>query len=144
MTTKLLDFEKILAPCWTASPEECRHLMTLLEHLVDIREKCRRHHPVAPLPPSSEPSEESGTPLTHPLQRPPMRIPKPGSLRAVVRDVLRQAGQPLPRAEIIARAAASRGRPVDEVFRTKVGDVLAHPHDPCFRKISRGVYALNG
>jgi hypothetical protein len=147
MNNKSLDFERLVAPVWEYSIEDARHLITLLEQVVDIRQRCRRNleQPPQVIPPEglrTRPQPVSKL-ETHLLQRPPMRLPKPGSLRAAVRDVLLRAARPLPRAEIIERTAALRGCQVDDVLKTKIGDVLTHRHDPCFRKISRGLYAAN-
>lgn len=148
MKNETLNFENLITPSWEYSIEDLRHLIGLLEQVLDIRQKCRRNldrpPPVMPVIRVEEPQPQAASrPETHLLQRPPMRLPKPGSLRAAVRDVLLRAGGPLPRAEIIERTAILRGCPVDDVLRTKVGDVLTHRHDPCFRKISRGLYAVN-
>lgn len=76
--------------------------------------------------------------------RPPMRAPKPGSLRGAVHAVLRSSAKPLRRAEIIAGAAERKGRKVDENFRAKVGDLLSNPHDPLIQRVAYGTYAFAG
>jgi hypothetical protein len=73
--------------------------------------------------------------------RPPMRAAKAGTLRGDIHDVLRSSGKPLRRIAIIKAVADRRGRPVDEVFRGKVGDVLTNPHDPFLRRVATGTYA---
>lgn len=72
--------------------------------------------------------------------RPPMRAAKPGTLRGDIHDVLRSGGRPMRRIAIIKAVANRRGRPVDETFRGKVGDVLTNPHDPFLRRVEPGTY----
>ena len=74
--------------------------------------------------------------------RPPMRAPKPGTLRAAIHDVLRSSGKPVRRAEIIASASRRLGREIDAKLRAKAGDVLANPHDPFICRVGYGTYRM--
>jgi hypothetical protein len=72
---------------------------------------------------------------------PPMRPPRPGSLRADIHSVL--AMKPtMSRAEIIQ--ALSRIRPDSHKghFVSKVHDTLNRPHDRAIERVGRGVYRL--
>ena len=89
--------------------------------------------------PSASPRMEERPSLP---QRPPMREPKPDSLRAVVHEVLRGSGKPLQRREIAARVAAARGVPVSPALVNAVGNALTNRHDPLIRKHGAGVYAI--
>lgn len=95
---------------------------------------------VPPVPLATMPAVTSTAPKRL-ATRPPMRAAKPGSLRGDIHDVLRSSGKPLRRIAIIKAVADRRGRPVDEVFRGKVGDVLTNPHDPFLRRVATGTYA---
>ena len=73
-------------------------------------------------------------------ERSPMREPKPGSMRGTIHDILRSAGKPMRRAEVIALVASKRGVPIDDALKAKVGDHLTNRHDPFVRKLAQGIY----
>jgi hypothetical protein len=74
--------------------------------------------------------------------RPPMRAPKPGTLRGDIHDILRAARKPIQRTSVIKAVADRRGRPVDKRLAAKVSDLLANPHDPFVTRVSRGFYTV--
>jgi len=93
-----------------------------------------------PVPVAALPSVTSIAPKRL-ATRPPMRAAKPGTLRGDIHEVLRSSGKPLRRIAIIKAVANRRGRPVDQIFRGKVGDVLGNPHDPFLQRVATGTYA---
>lgn len=85
----------------------------------------------------------SAAALPKPLAaRPPMRAPKPGTLRGEIHGILRAAGKPMRRAELIAAVAKGRGQPVDEILTAKVGEIVRNPHDPFLRRVAYGTYGF--
>lgn len=74
--------------------------------------------------------------------RSPMRCPTPGSLRAVIHAILSRKGGAMRRADIVAEVASQKGVEPDANLKAKIGDVLTNQHDPYFKKISYGVYAI--
>ncbi|MFZ4776404.1 MAG: hypothetical protein ACOYM3_13615 [Terrimicrobiaceae bacterium] len=88
-----------------------------------------------------EASHAAQPPARHPLpQRNPMRAPKPSSLRGAIHDLLRTAGKPLQRAQIISEVATLRNDRISENYKAKVGDLLTNRHDPCIRRVGHGIY----
>jgi hypothetical protein len=75
--------------------------------------------------------------------RPPMKAAKAGTLRGEIHEVLRSSGKPLRRAEIIAAVGSRRGCAVDDVFKGKVSDILANPHDLYIERTGHGVYQFS-
>lgn len=72
--------------------------------------------------------------------RAPLRPPKEGSLRHDVHAILREAGGPLRRADIIAAAATKRGVAITESLRCKIGDILCSDLETRIHRVAHGVY----
>jgi len=98
--------------------------------------------PIVSLP-APAPDVPADKPAGGLLKRPPMRAAKPGSLRGAIHAVLSAAAKPLRRAEVIDAVASTRGVPITEVLRTKVGELLRNCHDPYIHRVSHGIYEFN-
>jgi len=134
------------------SPRELADYADRVRTLVDIL----HGNPLPPTPPVSlelsEQPEVAATPIVpaaiSPIsslevpQRAPMRPPKPGSVRAAVHEVLRKAGGPMRRADIVEVVAQMRGEAVNDLLRAKVGEVLCNRHDHLIHKTAPGTYAM--
>jgi len=133
-----------LADLWLMPQAELDSYLEIAGQIRDLRGRLDSpaKPPVAITAPASAapPSQHSPHPLGL-VRRSPLRSPKPGTLRALVHDVLRQAAGPVRRAEVIEAVAALRNTKVDDVLRTKVGDTLTNRHDPFIKKLAQGVYA---
>ena len=130
-----IDYHALIHPFWSLPKEELNRAVELLSEMMQLREKCEGGSPSAPT--------AAGIVDALPAlpKRKPMKEPKEGTLRALVRQVLIDAGEPIRRAEVIQKVAEKKGIEVDPVLQVKVGDVLNHAHDPFFIKVKRGVYA---
>jgi hypothetical protein len=97
-----------------------------------------------PPAPAAVPRTEIAAPAKPPTaalpRRSPMRAPQADSLRGAVHEVLRTAGRPLRRAEIVSAVAAQRGESATDQFVNKVGDILINRHDPFIFKVKYGTY----
>ena len=137
-----------LAELLMLSDAEFSSYFDSVQSIAKMRSNCVK--PAPSTPPVSEPVPKTAdTDCTVPVsslepplatpKRTPMRAPKPGSLRAVVHQVLKQAGKPLPRAAIIEAAARERGEAINDLFRAKVGEVVNNAHDPFVEKVGYGI-----
>ncbi len=95
--------------------------------------------PISPL------EVQPSTPVVNPRTiaasaREPLRPPKPGSLRAIVHRILREADKPLRRAEIIGIVAKIKSLPIDEKLKAKVGEILTCSLDRNIKKVAYGIY----
>jgi len=133
-----------LAELWLLPASELQRYLAIAKKIADLREEIEGPPPAMDPPVQPNKSVEAHPNVVKPAfpQRSPMRPPKPDSLRGVVHAVLRRAGKPMRRADIIQEAAAERGVAVDEILKAKVGDLLTNRHDPFIQKQGHGVYAI--
>lgn len=78
------------------------------------------------------------------LPLPAMRPPAPGSIRADVHDILRSAGKPMRRFEILSAVASRRGVPISDTMKASVGDALKGGRDPSVKRLATGIYEFCG
>jgi len=146
MTTK-----SIIDTIWGYSTDQLLKLeatVSKVRHLKEELNLCLEGNPhpstvleeeVGPgLAPSSSTSVRPLLPPT--AARDPLRPPKPGSLRATIHAILREAEKPLRRVEIIHAVARRQGSDISAKLKSKVGEVLTCSLDPRIKKVAYGIY----
>lgn len=119
---------------------ECRSVTMPVNQMLDLTAECPKDVDLkAPNLPANISKSMASQRVTLGARN-PMRAPKPSSLRGAVHDLLRTAGKPLRRAQIISEVASRRGERISENFKAKVGDLLTNRHDPRIRRIGHGIY----
>lgn len=147
--------EQQLASFWTMEEKDLACIHGMIGKIVNLRAECRSvtmpvNQMVDPGRPRDVDFEAPNRPacISEPTAcqrvtlgaRNPMRAPKPSSLRGAIHDLLRTAGKPLQRAQIISEVAARREDRITENYKAKVGDLLTNRHDPCIRRVGHGIY----
>lgn len=78
--------------------------------------------------------------------RPRMAEPRPGSMRAVVHEILRSSGgKPIKRSELADEVVRRTGMPRENVI-PRVTEILGSPHDTRIKRVGHGlyIYSANG
>ena len=134
---------------WLLPDQEFERYYNTVRQIADWRNQ-KNENPVEPpvaepivSPPAPAPEVAVDKTVGGLLKRPPMRAPKPASLRGAIHAVLSAEAKPLRRAEVIDAVAAARGVPITEVFRTKVGELLRNCHDPFIHHVAHGIYEFS-
>lgn len=72
-----------------------------------------------------------------------LKPPRPGSLRAIVHDALRELG-PIKTNDLIKHLESKLGKNAGPSLRVRVNQVLGNRRDTSIQKVSRGVYKFEG
>lgn len=72
-----------------------------------------------------------------------LKPPRPGSLRAMVHEALRDMG-PIKTNDLVKHLEKKLGQEAGASFRVRVNQVLGNRRDTSIKKVSRGVYTFAG
>ena len=129
--------QAVAATVTGAETEDIRRARDLLTKLLALREQ----ETLLLKTLETNQKENNGTqPDQHRRPRPPLKPPRPGSVRADVYAVL--GGDPMHSREIALAIAKRRGTALDEKLAATVGNILRDQFDKKIERVAYGIYRL--